>query len=147
MNYAHFMFSTGAVITMKNARVGGGYLHSHYHLYPEGQKPKLNQNWKLDLFFIHFKMIFIFCSWRDLFIVTYSSNFCPLPISIYLGKYLSMVYVWSFVFLGTRILFSEINNHFLVSPKTNYQMVIDRNLSCQIFFSFWIQVFNSGSLC
>ena len=45
MNYAqNFIFSTGAVITMKNARVGGGYLHSHYHLYPEGQKPKLNQN-------------------------------------------------------------------------------------------------------
>ena len=45
INYAqNFMFSTGAVITMKNARVGGGYLHSHYHLYPEGQKPKLNQN-------------------------------------------------------------------------------------------------------
>ena len=26
----------GAVITLKNARVGGGYLHSHFHLYPEG---------------------------------------------------------------------------------------------------------------
>jgi hypothetical protein len=26
----------GAMITLKNARVGGGYLHSHYHLYPEG---------------------------------------------------------------------------------------------------------------
>lgn len=26
----------GAVITLKNHRTGGGYLHSHYHLYPEG---------------------------------------------------------------------------------------------------------------
>jgi len=26
----------GAMVTLKNARVGGGYLHSHYHLYPEG---------------------------------------------------------------------------------------------------------------
>lgn len=26
----------GAVITLKNSRVGGGYLHSHFHLYPEG---------------------------------------------------------------------------------------------------------------
>jgi hypothetical protein len=25
----------GAVITLKNHRTGGGYLHSHYHLYPE----------------------------------------------------------------------------------------------------------------
>ncbi|KAL0819896.1 hypothetical protein ABMA28_007908 [Loxostege sticticalis] len=26
----------GAVITLKNHRTGGGYLHSHYHLYPSG---------------------------------------------------------------------------------------------------------------
>ncbi|GIY27957.1 protein O-mannosyl-transferase 2 [Caerostris darwini] len=26
----------GAVITIKNYRTGGGYLHSHWHLYPEG---------------------------------------------------------------------------------------------------------------
>ncbi|CAH2010740.1 unnamed protein product [Acanthoscelides obtectus] len=26
----------GAVITLKNHRTGGGYLHSHFHLYPEG---------------------------------------------------------------------------------------------------------------
>lgn len=25
-----------AVVTLKNHRTGGGYLHSHYHLYPEG---------------------------------------------------------------------------------------------------------------
>ena len=26
----------GAVVTIKNHRTGGGYLHSHWHLYPEG---------------------------------------------------------------------------------------------------------------
>lgn len=26
----------GAVVTIKNHRTGGGYLHSHFHLYPEG---------------------------------------------------------------------------------------------------------------
>lgn len=26
----------GAVISLKNHRTGGGYLHSHFHLYPEG---------------------------------------------------------------------------------------------------------------
>ena len=26
----------GAVVTFKNARVGGAYLHSHFHLYPDG---------------------------------------------------------------------------------------------------------------
>nr|CAD7256108.1 unnamed protein product [Timema shepardi] len=26
----------GAVVTLKNHRTGGGYLHSHWHLYPEG---------------------------------------------------------------------------------------------------------------
>lgn len=26
----------GATITLKNHRTGGGYLHSHWHLYPEG---------------------------------------------------------------------------------------------------------------
>ena len=33
----------GAVVTLKNARVGGGYLHSHYHLYPEGVGAKQQQ--------------------------------------------------------------------------------------------------------
>jgi len=26
----------GSVITVKNLRIAGGYLHSHWHLYPEG---------------------------------------------------------------------------------------------------------------
>lgn len=26
----------GAVVSLKNHRTGGGYLHSHWHLYPEG---------------------------------------------------------------------------------------------------------------
>ena len=33
----------GAIITLKNARVGGGYLHSHFHLYPEGAGAKQQQ--------------------------------------------------------------------------------------------------------
>lgn len=33
----------GAVITLKNHRVGGAYLHSHFHLYPEGKGPKQQQ--------------------------------------------------------------------------------------------------------
>lgn len=26
----------GAVVTLKNYKTGGGYLHSHFHLYPKG---------------------------------------------------------------------------------------------------------------
>lgn len=26
----------GSTITIKNLRIAGGYLHSHWHLYPEG---------------------------------------------------------------------------------------------------------------
>lgn len=26
----------GAIVTLKNHKTGGGYLHSHYHLYPKG---------------------------------------------------------------------------------------------------------------
>ncbi len=33
----------GAVITLKNHRTGGGYLHSHWHLYPEGVGAKQQQ--------------------------------------------------------------------------------------------------------
>ncbi|CAG9813205.1 unnamed protein product [Phaedon cochleariae] len=31
-----YQVAYGAVVTMKNHRTGGGYLHSHFHLYPEG---------------------------------------------------------------------------------------------------------------
>ncbi|KAK4298489.1 hypothetical protein Pmani_029173 [Petrolisthes manimaculis] len=31
-----FELAYGAEVTLKNARTGGGYLHSHIHLYPEG---------------------------------------------------------------------------------------------------------------
>lgn len=45
----------GAVITLKNHRTGGGYLHSHYHLYPEGVGARQQQvkNFKtpLNLFY------------------------------------------------------------------------------------------------
>ncbi len=30
------MVAYGAIISLKNHRTGGGYLHSHPHLYPEG---------------------------------------------------------------------------------------------------------------
>lgn len=33
----------GAVITLKNHRTGGGYLHSHWHLYPEGTGARQQQ--------------------------------------------------------------------------------------------------------
>lgn len=33
----------GAVVTLKNQRTGGGYLHSHFHLYPEGVGAKQQQ--------------------------------------------------------------------------------------------------------
>lgn len=33
----------GAIITIKNHRTGGGYLHSHWHLYPEGIGAKQQQ--------------------------------------------------------------------------------------------------------
>ncbi|XP_019767604.2 protein O-mannosyl-transferase 2 [Dendroctonus ponderosae] len=33
----------GAVITLKNQRAGGGYLHSHFHLYPDGMGARQQQ--------------------------------------------------------------------------------------------------------
>lgn len=33
----------GSVITVKNLRIAGGYLHSHWHLYPEGVGAKQQQ--------------------------------------------------------------------------------------------------------
>ena len=35
--------SYGALITLKNHKTGGGYLHSHYHLYPKGSGAKQQQ--------------------------------------------------------------------------------------------------------
>ncbi|KAF4788582.1 protein O-mannosyl-transferase 2 isoform X1 [Turdus rufiventris] len=34
----------GSVVTMKNLRMAGGYLHSHWHLYPEGIGARQQQN-------------------------------------------------------------------------------------------------------
>ncbi|KAF2986175.1 hypothetical protein EK904_009703 [Melospiza melodia maxima] len=34
----------GSVVTMKNLRMAGGYLHSHWHLYPEGVGARQQQN-------------------------------------------------------------------------------------------------------
>lgn len=33
---SHADLAYGSVVTMKNLRMAGGYLHSHWHLYPEG---------------------------------------------------------------------------------------------------------------
>lgn len=33
----------GSTITIKNLRIAGGYLHSHWHLYPEGVGAKQQQ--------------------------------------------------------------------------------------------------------
>ncbi|KAM6274137.1 protein O-mannosyl-transferase 2 isoform 3-T3 [Porphyrio hochstetteri] len=35
----------GSVVTMKNLRMAGGYLHSHWHLYPEGVGARQQQSW------------------------------------------------------------------------------------------------------
>lgn len=40
----------GAVITLKNHRTGGGYLHSHYHLYPENVGARQQQVRFINLF-------------------------------------------------------------------------------------------------
>ena len=33
----------GSVISLKQRRTGGGYLHSHWHLYPEESGPRQQQ--------------------------------------------------------------------------------------------------------
>lgn len=41
----------GSTITIKNLRIAGGYLHSHWHLYPEGVGAKQQQvRAKCDMF-------------------------------------------------------------------------------------------------
>ena len=50
----------GAMITLKNARVGGGYLHSHYHLYPEGVGARQQQITSVsEKFLIHLFLVSI----------------------------------------------------------------------------------------
>lgn len=43
----------GSIITLKNQRTGGGYLHSHWHLYPENVGSRQQQvnkiNWKIKM--------------------------------------------------------------------------------------------------
>lgn len=33
----------GSIVTLKNHKTGGGYLHSHYHLYPKGDGARQQQ--------------------------------------------------------------------------------------------------------
>lgn len=49
----------GAIITVKNHRTGGGYLHSHYHLYPEGVGAR-QQQVMITVIFIIFNRKFYF---------------------------------------------------------------------------------------
>lgn len=39
----HADLAYGSTITVKNLRIAGGYLHSHWHLYPEGVGAKQQQ--------------------------------------------------------------------------------------------------------
>lgn len=63
----HIDVSFGAIVTLKNYKTGGGYLHSHWHLYPEGVGAKQQQviiykkkknfkriifSWKENIFFL-----------------------------------------------------------------------------------------------
>lgn len=41
----------GAIVTLKNHKTGGGYLHSHYHLYPKGAGARQQQVIQYDLYF------------------------------------------------------------------------------------------------
>jgi len=36
-------FAYGSLISLKHQRTGGGYLHSHWHLYPEEHPPRQQQ--------------------------------------------------------------------------------------------------------
>lgn len=40
----------GAVVTLKNHKTGGGYLHSHYHLYPKDVGARQQQVCNITLF-------------------------------------------------------------------------------------------------
>lgn len=47
----------GAILTMKNFKTGGGYLHSHYHLYPKGMGAR-QQQVRLSCCHFNYKNIF-----------------------------------------------------------------------------------------
>lgn len=51
MPFVHVDVAYGAVITLKNHRGGGGLLHSHTDLYPEGEgtiQQQVRQYWSLE---------------------------------------------------------------------------------------------------
>lgn len=66
--------SYGAVITLKNHRTGGGYLHSHWHLYPEGVGARQQQVRRFFsfLFFIKENKINLFLKLWTKQITTYT---------------------------------------------------------------------------
>lgn len=69
----------GASITLKNHRTGGGYLHSHWHLYPEGvgarqqqvvKKTILQRRYRYKFFFLFFYNYLITLLFNLLIIIT-----------------------------------------------------------------------------
>lgn len=58
----------GAVLTLKNHKTGGGYLHSHYHLYPKGVGARQQQ-------VIHCVHSYIVCSivWQQFLCLMWSN--------------------------------------------------------------------------
>lgn len=67
----------GAVITLKNHRTGGGYLHSHWHLYPEGVGARQQQVILID-YTIYWLFIFKYSGpsgYEHLLETNFSSSF------------------------------------------------------------------------
>lgn len=52
----------GSTITVKNLRIAGGYLHSHWHLYPEGVGAKQQQVCSECVTLIPLGLVYIYSS-------------------------------------------------------------------------------------
>jgi len=59
----------GSIVTLKNHKTGGGYLHSHWHLYPENVGPKQQQVLKYMQF--NTSCEYVFVKW---FVFCFHSN-------------------------------------------------------------------------
>lgn len=49
----------GAVLTIKNYKTGGGYLHSHQHLYPQGMGARQQQVWFYKINGVNFFLLLL----------------------------------------------------------------------------------------
>lgn len=56
----------GAIVTLKNHKTGGGYLHSHFHMYPKGVGAKQQQVIHYILL-LSIQFLFIFFSFENVF--------------------------------------------------------------------------------